>query len=531
MPQPAALDTLQEPLIEKYQQAWSRVLAEQQDLENNPLKYRRRARLVEVRRSIEAAMKDLDGEAEAWVANQLPKAYLAGASAGGGGVTADAFSQINQQAVQRLSNGLFNELLAATDGVNASTKKLIRAVAQDQALQKAIEGKTANQAAKEMRRVLEAKGIHAVTYSDGSKHGLGEYSEMAMRTTTAKAYNSGTLGAHADVKFFEIFDGPECGLSFHDDPTLALGLVVDRSTAEKFLISHPRCRRAFGPRPDVTTAKEAKGASSTTTPGQRQAQLEQDAGRRGRAAARNPQARADRLATRQASAEAHAARVQARAGVTSNPPSEFKEVTEQLKTDLQERLLTASPETQKAVFDHTKSSYFTNIALRKQHIKGPRLDEALAEKTKIESTMVAIDTPIRVYRGVDTSGFDLSDLDVGSTFTDEAFTSATINRDNPALAVGAKELGPNWEMLEIRVPPGVRGVYIGDRSYYSGQEEILFQAGLKFRMIDKTERGYILEVVVDPVAGKANRTEKVAQARTARLQSRADALAARSAVR
>jgi predicted ABC-type ATPase len=157
-----------------------------------------------------------------------------------------------------------------------------------------------------MRRVLETHGIHAVQYSNGAKHGLAEYSEMAMRTTTAKAYNSGTLGSTPDVGFYEIFDGPNCGLSFHEDPTLAMGLVVDKLTAETYLISHPNCRRSFGPRPDVTSAAQAKETPGSVTPEQTQAQLLQDAGRgdkEARAALRG-QARADRLAARQAKLDA-----------------------------------------------------------------------------------------------------------------------------------------------------------------------------------------------------------------------------------
>lgn len=302
MPQPAALDVLQEPLLEAYRNAWRGVQAEQEALATNPLAYRRKLRLTEMQRRIEDTMGELDEKAGAWVSKQLPKAYLAGAAPGSPLADA-AFSQINQEAVQRLAGNLFQELIQATQHVNDTTKRLVRAVAQDEALQKAIIGKTADQAAKEMRRLLEDKGIHAIRYADGSKHGLAEYTQVAMRTTTAKAYNSGTLGSAPEVGFFEIFDGPSCGLSFHDDPTLALGLVVDRDTAEKFLISHPNCRRSFGPRPDITTAQEAKEASPTATPEQRRAQLEQDAGRGDLQAQRTlsqSDARDARLAERQA---------------------------------------------------------------------------------------------------------------------------------------------------------------------------------------------------------------------------------------
>lgn len=312
MPQPAYLDELQESLLGAYRRSWQVVLDEQLKLETDPIKYRRRQRLAEMRRVIEAEMRELDEQAEDWVRKQLPRAFLAGATgelpAAGG-----AFSQINRAALEELTEELFSELLKATKNVNTSTRKLVQKVARDQALQKAIQGKTADQAAREMRRILEGNKIHSITYSNGTKHGLAEYTQVAMRTTTAKAYNAGTLAGNKDVEFFEIFDGPSCGLTRHDDPQAALGLVVDRSTAAAYPISHPNCRRAFGPRPDIENAKQAKEASPTTTPEQRRAQLEQDAANGDVQAARtlkNANDRQERLAKRQVAREQRLAKRQ-----------------------------------------------------------------------------------------------------------------------------------------------------------------------------------------------------------------------------
>lgn len=275
MPQPVQLDALQEDLLSSYRSSWSRILAEQERLASNPKEFRKRARLQEMRKAVERELFELDSQAAQWVAERLPQAYAAG-MASTPGATSGIWSLIHQEAVEELGIELFKELLAATDGVRDSTKQLVRTVARDQALQKAIQGKTAEEASREMRRVLQDKGIFSVTYRDGSKHGLAEYTQVAMRTTTAKAYNRGTLNAHDDVKFFEVFDGPNCGLTKHDDPQLALGMVVDRSTCEQYPISHPNCRRAFGPRPDITRSDFAEKANPTSTAAQRQAQLEQD---------------------------------------------------------------------------------------------------------------------------------------------------------------------------------------------------------------------------------------------------------------
>ncbi len=217
--QPEEIAQLEDPLIQAYRQAWSEVLEQQQ--------------------------------------SNLPKVYGLGAATGAAdaGVGQFVWNTIAEEAVEELALRLYDNLKNAHQYVNESTRKLISEVVRDKSLKAAIQGSTATQAAKEMQRILEAKGIHAVRYADGSRHGLAEYSRMAIRTETATAYNSGTLtGAGKDCKYFQIADGPECGLSFHDDPTLALGLIVDRETAFQYLISHPNCRRAFGPRPAGSTA-------------------------------------------------------------------------------------------------------------------------------------------------------------------------------------------------------------------------------------------------------------------------------------
>lgn len=281
--QPEEIGQLEDPLIQAYKQAWSDVLAQQQQLVNDPVQASKRARLVAMRASIEDTMEEIDATTRVWIQSHLPQVFGLGAAGGATDAGAGTFvwNQISQEAVQRLAQRLYDNLKNAHQYVDKTTRELISSVVRDKALKSAIQGDTATQAAREMRRILESKGIHAVTYTDGSKHGLAEYSRMAIRTETATAFNEGTLHGAKDCLFFQIADGPECGLSYHDDPTLALGMIVDRATASKYLISHPNCRRAFGPRPDVKTPEEAKTAESFITPAQTKAQREADQVARG----------------------------------------------------------------------------------------------------------------------------------------------------------------------------------------------------------------------------------------------------------
>ena len=72
-------------------------------------------------------------------------------------------------------------------------------------------------------------------------------------TRSSLAYNQGTLnhGRKNGVQFFEITDGPQCGLASHRSAPLAHGLIVTAEIADTYVIAHPRCQRAFIPRPDI----------------------------------------------------------------------------------------------------------------------------------------------------------------------------------------------------------------------------------------------------------------------------------------
>lgn len=302
MPQPPVVEGLPNPLIELYRRAWERVVLEQDRIIADPLRFRRRARLTEIRQAIERELDLLELPTRRWLQMQFPRAYAMGVANGiaatGGAIT--GWTSIHREAVQEMANGLFDDLLGATQHVRDDTKRLIRDVIRNEALQSAIAGDTAQSAGRIARDLIERNGITSVVYRNGARHGLADYSEMAMRSTTAIAYNRGTLNADPEIGWFEIFDGHDCGLTFHDDPTLANGMVVDRATAEAYPIAHPRCQRSLGPRPDITSAAEAKTAAPSTTPDQRADQAAAERARR-EGFERRAAVRRQRLARRGAS--------------------------------------------------------------------------------------------------------------------------------------------------------------------------------------------------------------------------------------
>lgn len=289
-----------DPLITAYRTAWYGVLEEQDKILEDPRQWRRARRLEEMSRTIGSAMDDLDSLTSDWMAEQFPKVYgkglVDGANAAG---TEAVWSAIHQEAVEQLAFGIYEDLLSATTHVKGTTKDLIRLLARQAGTTALIAGETAQAAGRTLAKQLAANSITAVIYKDGSRHGLAEYAEMNLRSTTALGYNNGTLNASPKTVYWEVFDGPGCGWTFHADTEQALGKIVTRDEALSYPISHPNCRRSFGPRPDLNKTASAAEKLGSVKDSQVVAQRAQDAERlakqaraasRRRAAGRPPRA-------------------------------------------------------------------------------------------------------------------------------------------------------------------------------------------------------------------------------------------------
>lgn len=280
----AAIAAIEDPLVQAYAKAWQEILDAQEQIATNPLEWRKRRRLAELQQAIEDKMATLDAQTREWVSTQLVRPYAMGAAAGAAELAQPAgavWALLPEEAISRMATDTIGELLKSTRYVRRSTKALIRAIARDEILSKFTQGRTAVQAGKRVRQILETRGIHAIRYADGSRHGLAEYSQMLVRTKTAQAYNLGSLEAQEvlGIEFWECFDGPSCGLTTHKDPVRALGRVFDKDTALKYPVSHPNCRRAWGARPDIKTKAAAELAGGTVTRQQTEDQIQADRSR------------------------------------------------------------------------------------------------------------------------------------------------------------------------------------------------------------------------------------------------------------
>lgn len=210
-----------------------------------------------------AAMRRLDAQAAADIDAALSTAYRTGAwtAALVGGAEA-TFSSISPTVAAAFARDTLNDVLAATRGVDESVKALIRELGRDQILRAVYTGTTATKAGADLRAVLDHFGIHAVTYADGRKVGLPQYTDMLLRTKTAEAYQAGILdlGEENGWQWWELMDGPDCGLTSHDDPVKANGMIVTLDVARAHPSSHPNCLRASSPRPDIESVAQAEAA-------------------------------------------------------------------------------------------------------------------------------------------------------------------------------------------------------------------------------------------------------------------------------
>lgn len=93
---------------------------------------------------------------------------------------------------------------------------------------------------------LEA-GISRLLQSWGESGGRAHIIAL---TESGNAYNLAAIAGYEETGLVErvrVFDGPDCGWTSHDDPSLAAGSTRTLQEARKYPLAHPHCQRAFAP--------------------------------------------------------------------------------------------------------------------------------------------------------------------------------------------------------------------------------------------------------------------------------------------
>ena len=253
MPQPAENDRLAEQLIRLYDEAHARLVADYEAAVLEPSRTRQAARLRQLIDTNEAIVDGLVDASRTWIGATLPELHAAGASAAAEAIgTAFAWTAPHVAAVEELAASTWDDVASKLQDIRSDTRKALQAQVRDATRSALLESKTATQAGRDLAKQAARQGIGSVTYSNGAKHTVRDWADSTIRTTTAEAYNQGSITqCRVDgIEHVEYLDGDGCCEGpGHDVGPLANGMVVKLDDA--VTISHPRCRRALIPAPDA----------------------------------------------------------------------------------------------------------------------------------------------------------------------------------------------------------------------------------------------------------------------------------------
>jgi len=138
-----------------------------------------------------------------------------------------------------------------------------------------------------------------------------------------------------------------------------------------------------------------------------------------------------------------------------------------------------------AMKKYTGSYYHTiNSALRLKTKPGPSV---LADAKSMQDGMRPLDQDILLHRGTSFDQFggvksheDLEKL-LGKTVQDKAFMSSSVG--------GTAAFGGSV-LMEIEVPKGTGAMFVKPFSHFANEREMLLSAGLRFRVLSVTKKGY-----------------------------------------
>lgn len=254
MPQPPRNDELAAQLIRQYEAAHESLVAQLQAVIDEPARARQTARLRELIRSNEAIVDGLTDATRTWLGATVPQLHQAGATAAAEALgTRFAWTAPHLSAVQSFAERTFDDVATRLRQMRASTRRELRSWVEDATRASLLESRTAVSAGRDLARVAADHGLFSVEYSNGARHTVRDYADSVIRTTTATAYNQGSLEqCRSDgIDHVEYADGPGCCVGpGHKVGPEANGLVVPLD--QVVFISHPRCRRALLPAPDGT---------------------------------------------------------------------------------------------------------------------------------------------------------------------------------------------------------------------------------------------------------------------------------------
>ncbi|MFJ4684724.1 hypothetical protein [Streptomyces sp. NPDC088789] len=259
---PGDRDAIARRVAAVLEDAWERLADKQREViatfADNPRRPFILASLEGFKQAIRDFRRQADREADQFVRRQLPHLYEMGARQAAASVGVSfTWSAFHRDALQSLAADSYADFLRRSEEAERMAAQFYRAAretARREVPLLSTGNMTAKQAARNLADRLAAQHqLSHVIYRNGARVPVRAWAEAAALAKSAVAYNAGTLNRtrQAGVVMVEVFDGFDCGWTSHRDPEKANRTVRTVDDAADWPISHPRCRRAFGPRPDI----------------------------------------------------------------------------------------------------------------------------------------------------------------------------------------------------------------------------------------------------------------------------------------
>lgn len=248
MPQPAVNDLTARRLLDVYDDAHEALIAEWRAAALEERRVRQTARLRDLLDTHEATMESLTATSRTWWSVEVPVLHAAGAAYSAEVVgSAFTWTQPHVAAVEEFAARTWADIAEGLRDVTAETRQAIRREIASATRSALLESRTAVQAGRDVAKAAAREGLWSVEYRNGARHTIRDYADSVVRTTTAEAYNRGSVTqARGDgYEYVEVFDGADCGWTSHQDPEKANGMIV--AIDDVVYLSHPRCRRALVP--------------------------------------------------------------------------------------------------------------------------------------------------------------------------------------------------------------------------------------------------------------------------------------------
>lgn len=187
-----------QPLAGIYARAYNQLVREMQD---NAATMWQRDRATAMLARVDAIVKSLDAETQKFIEKEVPATYFATGKAAKqqarklGLTIPEAFGQIHTQAVAAIADDAMLKFGHTMVGIKRSAEEYVK-LAQQRAIREQIaagqiQGKAAEELAKEVKGMIDDQGITALIDKGGKKWQLDTYAEMLTRQVLAKGGRDG----------------------------------------------------------------------------------------------------------------------------------------------------------------------------------------------------------------------------------------------------------------------------------------------------------------------------------------------------